>query len=692
MAGNQGLRTGTCYLCEVRPRELDFAGPRDTLRAMGTNDRYSAGEQSLAREVLPAKLVFGISMFDWLLSLGIRLAALAVVLGWLLSACGLLELRGYLLAGVPAAVAVVLLSSRGRSWSWDIFNPRRAVVWWERKRPLPLLYLLSFALVVPGSLWHEPNNFDGLSYRAAKVLFWLKAHHWCWIYSPYSPINHTLPNYEWLTVPLFLATGGFHSTVIINWLAFLLVPPLFFSFLRALGANGRLAWDWMWLFPSGYIIVMLAGGIGNDLLGLTTILAGLHFARRFAASGNGGFLLDALLAAGFCTGVKLSNLPLAAFVLIFLLKEPRRLLAKKVTLASGIVLGALASALIPLLLNRAHSGSILGGGHEDLVSSPAAGWIGNSLIMLVGAMAPPIFPAAGKAAALLESALGNPLVSWLQSHYGKFTLKLNELPQEEGGGLGLGITLGVIICLVSWARSRKGAARPVGSASLLPWQWAAYWTCLGIGLAALTAKLGTGPAVPRNLLPWSPLVLGPVLALLGRVGGASARLWRIAAPLIMLSVLPALLLTPSRPLVPPGTLIALAERAHLGAAAVERLRSAYGVYAQRADPFIAIRQVIPPDVEAIGLVSDGGEPTAAWFKPFGRRWPVYLLSAGDVEAARSSGKVSYVVIKEPYCEECFKMPAARWSEKFRAQPIQSFEVRVFASWAPIRYTVVRLEP
>jgi hypothetical protein len=211
-------------------------------------------------------------------------------------------------------------------------------------------------------------------------------------------------------------------------------------------------------------------------------------------------------------------------------------------------------------------------------------------------------------------------------------------------------------------------------------------------LVPIAAKLGTEMAVPRNLLPWFPIVLGPVLVFLGRERCAASHIWRLAAPLILLSVFPALILTPSRPLVPPRAVIDLAERAHLGATAVERLRTVYEVYAQRADPFISIRQAIPPDVEVIGLVSDGSEPTAAWFKPLGHRWPVYLLSASDVDALRSSGGVRYVVLKEPCCEQYFKMEPASWLKRFRAQPIKSFEVRVFASRPPFRYTVARLEP
>jgi len=63
-----------------------------------------------------------------------------------------------------------------------------------------------------------------------------------------------------------------------------------------------------------------------------------------------------------------------------------------------------------------------------------------------------------------------------------------------------------------------------------------------------------------------------------------------------------------------------------------------------------------------------------------------------VQAARTFDGVRYVVLKEPCCEQYFKMPPALWWESFRAQPIQSFEVTVFASRPPVRYTVARLEP
>ena len=63
----------------------------------------------------------------------------------------------------------------------------------------------------------------------------------------------------------------------------------------------------------------------------------------------------------------------------------------------------------------------------------------------------------------------------------------------------------------------------------------------------------------------------PVLACIGREQTVRRRIWRILAPLASLSALPALVFTPSRPLVPPAILFEAAARAGINPARVERL-------------------------------------------------------------------------------------------------------------------------
>ncbi len=625
-------------------------------------------------------------MFDACLSFLLRSAALVVSAGWLLSALGALTLTGY---GIAVGLALAALWLGGQKFPPLIFRNsfRRPLNWWRRRRVLPLLFLVISALIGLGSVLHAPNNFDGLSYRAPRVLNWLAAHHWHWITTALEPTNYMMANYEWLTAPLLAATHNLHYTVVINWISFAVLPPLFFSLLRNFGVPRRVAYDWMWVFPSGCLIALLAGGIGNDLLGLAMILAGLHFARRFTERGSNHFLFDALLAAGFATGVKLTNVPLALFVAIVLLQNVRKFLAHARIAVAGCLLAALVSGLIPLVLNYRQTGSVLGTtSGVDQTTHPVAGWLGNGLIVAVGALAPPVFPGARQASALAERALPENLAAWLHRHYPKFNLSANELPQEEGGALGLGLTLVCAVMLWVWWRSRHQVNIATG---LNVWQRRAWWAWLIFALAVLCAKLGTGPPAPRNLLPWFALALAPGIGFFSRARLASVRLWRSVTVLAMLSVLPALLLTPSRPLIPPACIQRAAQMAGASAAVQSRLASVYGSYALRADPFAEIRGLLPAASTPLGLVSSGEEPVAAWWKPYGQRRCEFLLSAADVAAARQRG-VQYVVIEREACEKFFGSDVPGWLAQNQAQAIQTFEVIIFASRPPKQFTLAHL--
>ncbi len=633
-------------------------------------------------------------MFENLLSLAIRLAGAAVVLGWGLSALGGINGRGYLLAGLPV-LGLILFSIEWQPWTpFRRVALSRPLGWWKRRRALPRSFLLVTGLVLLGSVLHEPNNYDGLNYRAPKVLNWLEAHRWHWIHSSCAAVNWSFPNYEWLSVPFYLLTGGFHATVVINWIAFALLPGLFFSLLRVLGASSRLAYDWMWIFPSGYVIALLAGGIGNDLVGLTALLASIHCASRFNVTNKGGYLLDALLAAGFCTGVKISNLPLGAFVLLVLLKHPFRLLTHRTVLAAGTVLGLAGSGLIPLLLNRLHTGSILGvTASSDQTTHPVAGWLGNALALIETAFAPPL--GGGHATAWLDAQAPGGLLGWIHAHYPKFSLRMGDLPQEEGGGLGIGITLCVLLC-VGWSwRMRRPKDHPGGASpsKLLGWQRKLFVGWLVFALLVILAKLGLAQSLPRVLIPWLGLMVAALLAGLCNEAVTRARLWRRLAPLLTLSVVPVLLLTPSRPLVPPSAVLWLGHKLGLSEPTLRQIQVGYEVYAHRADPFVELRQSLPPETPLLAVVSDGFDLTAAYWKPYTKRRCVDWLSDQEVRAALAqSSQPLYVVLKEDGCQHYFHLDTAGWLQTYGATPLKSVDIRVFASRPPFHFTLARLEP
>jgi hypothetical protein len=632
-------------------------------------------------------------MFDRILSLAIRLASATVLLGWGLSAIGALNLRGYLLAGIPVVCLIGFFFRRNSKTATDAPRFPRLIFLRKKHRLLPAIYLFTFFLIVCGSILIEPNNYDGLSYRIPKILYWTTQNHWQWVNTPFGAINYTLPNYEWLTAPIFLITGGFHATVVINWIAFLFLPPLFFSLLRCFGTSRQLAYDWMWIFPTAYLIAMQAGSIGNDLLGLTAILAALHCANRFAATAQNEYLVDALLATGLCTGVKISNLPLGVFVLIILCKGLDFSRAKRPVIAIAVTLSLCVSAAIPLCLNFVYSGTILGTAlNTDQVQNPLAGCLGNGLMTFVSAFAPPVFPGANHVGTMLEHLLGNGLDSWLHAHYAKFTLRLNELPQEDfSGELGLGISLALFLTIVLGMKGGGAHTFPAKQIGLLRWQKTVWWSWLAFSVLVISSKLGTGPSFPRNIMPWIPLLLAPMIAYYGNPRISRSLIWRYLTPLISLSVVPVLLASPSRPLLPPATLFRLAEKSGASTATLDRLSLVYRVYAQRADAFAIVKKELPESVRVLGLVSDGNEPTASWWRPYGSRRCVYLRTEAEVDAARRDG-LQYIVLKETSCQHYFNMDTEHWLASHQARPVMTADIKLLASVPPFHYTLAKFDP
>jgi hypothetical protein len=378
-------------------------------------------------------------------------------------------------------------------------------------------------------------------------------------------------------------------------------------------------------------------------------------------------------------------------VAIVLLRDARKLLLNWRILLASIPLGFLISALIPLLLNRHYTGTIFGTPpNYAQVTNPVAGWLGNGLLLLLSSLEPPIFPNAHQVTGILHKSLGPQLLDWLTSHYERFGLKLNELPQEEASSLGLGITTALLVCFVLWIRNRGVSPAQNRTRLLQPWQLAAWWAWLIFSLLIVLAKLGTGPALPRNLLPWFPVIVAPLLALIGNESVARSRLWKVVAVCASLSVLPAIAITPSRPLIPPGPLLHFAEQCGIKPSALDRLKIVYDVYAERADPFVELRTSIPESVKEVGLVTEGGEPTSSFLKPFGKRICRYLRTPAEVESARAAG-LDYVILEDASCKRFFGMDIQQWCQTFYAKPLKESEIRIYAGQSPWHYVLLKLQ-
>ncbi|MEI9864984.1 MAG: hypothetical protein WDN00_10595 [Limisphaerales bacterium] len=99
---------------------------------------------------------------------------------------------------------------------------------------------------------YAPTHYTALCYHIPRVLNWLAAGEWHWIHTPVSRMNYPGCAFEWLTAPVLLFTGSDRGLFVINFIPFLLMPGLVYSVFTRLGVRARVAWQWMWLLPTGY--------------------------------------------------------------------------------------------------------------------------------------------------------------------------------------------------------------------------------------------------------------------------------------------------------------------------------------------------------------------------------------------------------------------------------------------------------
>ena len=236
---------------------------------------------------------------------------------------------------------------------------------------------------------------------------------------------------------------------IFNVVSLALIPGLVFSLFRGLGIRPRVAWWWMWLVPLCMGIVLQAGGVGNDLLGVFFFLVASASAVRFRATGSPAALFCSILSISLCTGVKLSNLPLVLPWLALLAPAWKHIFRQgwKVLLVASF--SALVSILPTLTLNWVNTGNWTGDPTNRYgleLRDPMAGVIGNTVMITANNLAPPIFPFANRFEALANNVPPFRPDSWLKQRFPNFVISLNELPQEEASGAGL-----LVLLLLIWS-------------------------------------------------------------------------------------------------------------------------------------------------------------------------------------------------------------------------------------------------
>lgn len=608
--------------------------------------------------------------------------------GWFLSVLHFLTPLGYLFCLGALAIGFGVVKP---SLGWKPVNPSVEFKKLRHRfsRPLPLLFLMLAALSLLGGLLYAPSQGDSHSYRIPRVYHWLWENQWHWIHTGDVRMNVIVPGIEWYWAPGMAVLPGDRWLFIVNWISYLLFPGLLFSLLRETGVRRRVAWWWMWLFWAAYGYALPAGGISTDSYGAVFSMAALVFALKARRSGQVSDLWISLLAAALLTSVKQTNILLLP---IWLLPFATRLklLLRRPLLTVLVILVGLGASFIPIsILNQKYMGTWQGFKGADAAritpQSPLWGVLGNAVMIPVQNLMPPLFPQATQWNAWMDqlsaSSFGREkLVGFERFGY------LYRGPSEETGGLGLHVSLLVIVAL-AMGRTRLYQRTHSELKSNRVLRWTFFWLP-PLLLIVFMAKVGVYTNA-RYLAPMYPLLLVPLL--LRSPDLSRNRVWRGAVYLSMFITALGLIISRQRPLFPVQTIISLgqrfapnsqglgkAQRAYDFANALERLRE-------------NIRGALPADARVVGYMTDVGLMEGALWKPFGSR-RVHRFASQDSPAYVRSKGTQYVLLEEPSLRKSGLETIENWLQTFEAEVIRTFPMkRVHPENSPETLFLVKLK-
>ena len=604
--------------------------------------------------------------------------AYLICAGWLLSALHQLHPVGYALALLPGILIALLWLKKNP----PTFRPQK--IFRRCRRPLPAIFFLLAALVFLGGILYAPNNFDALTYRLPRMLNWLAAGKWFWISTINERQNYSGANWEWIAMPFLSLLRSDRGMFLINALGFLLMPGLLFSIFRRLGVARKVAWTWMWLLPLAYGYLTQAGSIGNDFLGALFCLLSIYFGLRARRSGRVTDVWLALLAAALLTGVKLSNLPLALPCLVAVWPALGQL--KKNLAGSVAVIGiaAVISALPIMALNQIYTGSWNGDPQNEYrmqIKNPVAGLLGNGFLQAEQSLVPPVLPGSNK----IHKRLFQALPESLKNGFPRLTsVKINELPGEEGAALDLAITLPLLLVSLIAVCGFQRAGSLKNIFSLWPPVVLAAW----ISVLVCMAKLGS-EAGPRLMLPYYPLALVPWLLLPAQSCLLRWQSWRIFLALTAAAALPVLVLSMARPLWPAQTVTARLARAHPNNQNLQRLATTYAAYAHRNDILAPLRAGLPADAREIGFIAGSNDTDYSLWRPFGNRLVKDLRP--DIDQFLEQPNVEWVVVKEDIWPEISPVPFEKWAQEHSAKIVLTQSIVELVSAGPQNWSLLHIE-
>jgi len=613
--------------------------------------------------------------------------------GWILSIPGWLNGWGVLATLILAAVAVPFLIPSTK-WTRPFQRWRRGFSPCRLRRLPYALYLLVFFVGLLGAVLYAPSNYDALCYRVPRALNWLAEGRWYWLDTYHQAVNTRTAVTEWMQVPFILISGSDRLLVIPNLISFLFLPGLVFSILRQLRICGRVAWHWMWIFPTGYCYALQFGGVGNDLTGAVFFLGGIHYALKAARSMAWSDFAWACVGMALATGSKTSNVPLGLPWLIAIapaIPLAWRFFPRNLLLAPCLIL---ISFLPNAFLNHRHCGDWTGLAAESVLmrgGDPMLYLSWNASYLLAQNIVPPIFPVNEIYNRKVKEIIPSDLQRKLDANFepGASSLEMRELQIEESGSLGLGVTGLLVLGLAgSWITRRRW---PVAAASAPPPRRMLWWIFFASLAALLPMLVKSGLAGSgRYLAPHYLLLVLPFFTPKALPGFLRGRIWSLAVITCFGMLLATMVLSPARPMWPALTILKAANAGESDHRALRRAWDVYTFYRKRPDAFTPLVQKFPAEATTIGILS-GNTPEASLWKPFGKRRVIHIRNDHSLESIRDQG-IEYIVAGRRTMQETRFPPLEEWAERNNASVVGYADVHLMVRSGVETWYILRVAP
>jgi len=497
-------------------------------------------------------------------------------------------------------------------------------------------------------------------------------------------MNFSCAGQGWLMAPWLAWLQSDRGFFLSNLTALAILPGTFFSVLRRCGVSSRVAWSWMWLLPCAGCYAIQAGGIGNDLLATAYWLAAFAFGLRARQTGQVRSLWLSILLAALATGTKIGVAPLVLPWLLVVF--PCWKVALRAPATGLVCLLALSISAAPTAVQNIQYSGHFGGDPENRlklqVTNPATGLVGNAIELFVGAVAPPVFPGASAANRWLTRLEDSALGQWIRQGFPRFDPEWVDLATEESAGFGLGLTT-LLAASLLWKRRRHLPIQPE--------RRAARMITIGttIALLVFASKVG-GEADARLVAPFYPLLLVPFLRLVSPAG-YRARGWHWLSIGAAVSILPALILLPARPLWPAVRMVTALAKKYPEKPVIQRVALVYTTYAQRHDYLAPLKEFIPAGVQRIGFIPTENDIEAVYWKPYGRWTAVEVLAASKTDPIIESLRGSVILTSPRALKERFGLSSEALTVAIGGKVVATRTLVQKARFGPEEWIVVAVE-